>query len=80
MIGRLVLDYYNCDGKPRGERNPKWLQDEGGLVRVRLRDDVADQMGKMRQPDGEIVGRYRRRDPSPRCSRRPRLSALSNRL
>ena len=27
-IGRLVRDYYKCDGKPLGERNPKWLQDD----------------------------------------------------
>ena len=27
-IGRLVRDYYLCDGKPLGERNPKWLQDD----------------------------------------------------
>jgi hypothetical protein len=27
-IARLVRDYYFCDGKPLGERNPKWLQDD----------------------------------------------------
>ena len=27
-IGRLVRDYYVCDGKPLGERNSKWLQDD----------------------------------------------------
>lgn len=27
-IGRLVRDYYFCDGQPLGERNPKWLQDD----------------------------------------------------
>ena len=27
-ISRLVRDYYFCDGKPLGERNPKWLQDD----------------------------------------------------
>jgi len=28
FIGRLVQDYYQVDGKPLGERNPKWLQDD----------------------------------------------------
>jgi len=28
FIGRLVKDYYKVDGKPLGERNPKWLQDD----------------------------------------------------
>jgi hypothetical protein len=27
-ISKLVRDYYCCDGKPLGERNPKWLQDD----------------------------------------------------
>ena len=27
-ISTLVRDYYACDGKPLGERNPKWLQDD----------------------------------------------------
>jgi hypothetical protein len=27
-IRSLVRDYYQCDGKPLGERNPKWLQDD----------------------------------------------------
>ena len=27
-IGQLVRDYYFVDGKPLGERNPKWLQDD----------------------------------------------------
>ena len=27
-IGKLVRDYYTCDGQPLGERNPKWLQDD----------------------------------------------------
>lgn len=27
-ISRLVHDYYFIDGKPLGERNPKWLQDD----------------------------------------------------
>lgn len=27
-IGNLVRDYYQVDGKPLGERNPKWLQDD----------------------------------------------------
>ncbi len=27
-ISKLVRDYYQCDGKPLGERNPKWLQDD----------------------------------------------------
>ncbi len=27
-IGKLVRDYYFVDGKPLGERNPKWLQDD----------------------------------------------------
>lgn len=27
-ITGLVHDYYKCDGKPLGERNPKWLQDD----------------------------------------------------
>ncbi len=28
FIGRLVREYYSVDGKPLGERNPKWLQDD----------------------------------------------------
>ncbi|MBN1668786.1 MAG: protein kinase [Anaerolineales bacterium] len=28
FIGRLVRDYYFVDGKPLGEKNPKWLQDD----------------------------------------------------
>lgn len=28
FIGRLIQDYYKVDGKPLGERNPKWLQDD----------------------------------------------------
>jgi predicted helicase len=28
FIGKLVHDYYFVDGKPLGERNPKWLQDD----------------------------------------------------
>lgn len=28
FIGRLLQDYYKVDGKPLGERNPKWLQDD----------------------------------------------------
>jgi hypothetical protein len=27
-ISNLVRDYYFCDGRPLGERNPKWLQDD----------------------------------------------------
>jgi len=27
MSGELVRDHYFVDGKPLGERNPKWLQD-----------------------------------------------------
>ena len=27
-ISKLVRDYYFCDGKPLGEKNPKWLQDD----------------------------------------------------
>ncbi len=27
-ISQLVRDYYFCDGKPLGERNSKWLQDD----------------------------------------------------
>jgi len=27
-IGNLLRDYYQVDGKPLGERNPKWLQDD----------------------------------------------------
>jgi len=27
-ITKLVRDYYFCDGKPLGEKNPKWLQDD----------------------------------------------------
>jgi predicted helicase len=27
-ISKLVRDYYLCDGKPLGERNSKWLQDD----------------------------------------------------
>jgi predicted helicase len=28
LAGRLVKDYYQVDGQPLGERNPKWLQDD----------------------------------------------------
>ena len=28
FIGNLLQDYYKVDGKPLGERNPKWLQDD----------------------------------------------------
>jgi len=28
FIGKLLRDYYEVDGKPLGERNPKWLQDD----------------------------------------------------
>jgi type I restriction-modification system DNA methylase subunit len=28
FIGKLLQDYYKADGKPLGERNPKWLQDD----------------------------------------------------
>ncbi len=28
FIGQLVRDYYFVNGKPLGERNPKWLQDD----------------------------------------------------
>jgi len=28
FIGELLDDYYQIDGKPLGERNPKWLQDD----------------------------------------------------
>jgi len=28
LIGTLLQDYYQVDGKPLGERNPKWLQDD----------------------------------------------------
>ena len=27
-IGQLLRDYYQVDGQPLGERNPKWLQDD----------------------------------------------------
>lgn len=27
-IGGLIRDYFFCDGKPLGERNPKWLNDD----------------------------------------------------
>ncbi|MCU0499972.1 MAG: N-6 DNA methylase [Anaerolineae bacterium] len=27
-IGKLLQDYYQVDGQPLGERNPKWLQDD----------------------------------------------------
>jgi hypothetical protein len=27
-ISKLVRDYHFCDGRPLGERNPKWLQDD----------------------------------------------------
>jgi len=27
-IGKLLSDYYTVDGKPLGEKNPKWLQDD----------------------------------------------------
>ncbi len=27
-IGELIQDYYYVDGKPLGEKNPKWLQDD----------------------------------------------------
>ena len=28
FIGKLVQDYHKVDGKPLGEKNPKWLQDD----------------------------------------------------
>lgn len=28
FIGKLLEDYYQVDGKPLGEKNPKWLQDD----------------------------------------------------
>jgi len=28
FIGKLIKDYHQVDGKPLGERNPKWLQDD----------------------------------------------------
>jgi predicted helicase len=28
FIGRILDDYYQVDGKPLGEKNPKWLQDD----------------------------------------------------
>ena len=28
FIGKLLQDYYQVDGHPLGERNPKWLQDD----------------------------------------------------
>ncbi|HXX24546.1 MAG TPA: type ISP restriction/modification enzyme [Terriglobia bacterium] len=28
FIGHLIQDYYSVDGKPLGEKNPKWLQDD----------------------------------------------------
>jgi len=28
FIGRLIKDYYQVDGQPLAERNPKWLQDD----------------------------------------------------
>ena len=28
FIGKLLQDYYQLDGKPLGEKNPKWLQDD----------------------------------------------------
>jgi len=28
FIGNLIQDYYEIDGKPLGEKNPKWLQDD----------------------------------------------------
>jgi len=28
FIGRLIQDYFQVDGKPLGERNPKWLNDD----------------------------------------------------
>ena len=28
FIGQLMQDYYFVDGKPLGEKNPKWLQDD----------------------------------------------------
>ena len=28
FIGKLIQDYYKVDGKPLGEKNPKWLQDD----------------------------------------------------
>ncbi len=28
FIGRLIRDYFSVDGKPLGERNPKWLNDD----------------------------------------------------
>jgi predicted helicase len=28
FVGKLLQDYYKVDGKPLGEKNPKWLQDD----------------------------------------------------
>lgn len=28
FVGQLLQDYYQVDGQPLGERNPKWLQDD----------------------------------------------------
>ncbi len=28
FVGKILQDYYRVDGKPLGERNPKWLQDD----------------------------------------------------
>jgi len=28
FIGQLIQGYYSVDGKPMGEKNPKWLQDD----------------------------------------------------
>lgn len=28
FIGKLIQDYYQVDGEPLGEKNPKWLQDD----------------------------------------------------
>jgi len=28
FVGKILQDYYKVDGKPLGEKNPKWLQDD----------------------------------------------------
>jgi len=44
-IGKLVQDYYFVDGKPLGEKNPKWLQDDY-VKFLRFAQDIVDRNGQ----------------------------------
>lgn len=44
-IGRLIEDYKLCDGKPLGEKNPKWLQDDY-VKFIRFAQWKIDQLGE----------------------------------